>query len=110
MQAGVPAKKLRERGSPHAKLQTQEAAEETQWSFFCRADIFALLAARIGPAVFVPQQSALAALIDCFGPGQKLKWKTLQRDRMRESRALRSRNATTNEAGDEQERVAACCR
>lgn len=41
MQAGVPAKELRERGSPHAKLQTQEAAEETQWSFFCRADIFA---------------------------------------------------------------------
>lgn len=66
---------------------------------------FAPLAARIGPAVFVPQQSALSALIDCFGRGQKLKWKTLQRDRMRESRAPRSRNATTNEAGDEQERV-----
>lgn len=44
MQAGMPAKSCR-KGLATRQLQMQEEAEETQWSFFCRAGICSPLVA-----------------------------------------------------------------
>lgn len=108
MQAGMPAKSCG-KGLATRQPQMPEEAEEAQWSFFCRAGIFSPLAApRLGRPRRVDATAInTPALIGCFAPRQKLKWKTLQRDRMRGAPCFGSTNSTTNKAGDRQER--GCC-
>lgn len=83
MQAGMPAKSCR-KGLTTRQLEMREAAEETQWSFL---RYFLTSSGAYRPRRVCATAINTPALIDCFAQRQKLKWKTLQRDRMRESRA-----------------------
>lgn len=93
----------------HARqLETQEGGEDAQWSLSCSARVFSHLVARIRPTAFVPRQSAPPALIDCFGRRQKLKWKTLHRRGMRESRSSEVQMPQINKT-ERKAREGCCC-